>query len=339
MLFLIEIVSCQIINFPDTNFKAKLLAANTTTNFFAGSYSSGNFYPWMKIDANNDGEIEISEAQLVYSLYLFGSLNSSLSNISDLTGIEYFTSLETLYCANNNLTTINLTNLINLKNFSCQNNQINDLNISELTNLITLTCQYNQIPVLDFTNLLNIVAVNCAGNLITELDFHNSSSFRHLSCANNPNLITINLKNGVIQSTNPTIYNSDCFYNCPNLINICADTDEIQSLQNYLSICNSNACNISFSSNCELANNNFMVDNFIGFPNPFKNSFKISLSQLKSDNVTVKVYDVLGKSIETLNLSFIEFETIELGKNYKSGVYNILVQQNSNFQTLRVIKE
>ena len=109
LLFHIFIVNGQIINIPDANFKAKLLAANSTTNFFAGGYGSNGYYPWIKIDTNNDGEIEVSEAQSVYSLHINPSLSSNLDILSNLTGIEYFTNLEALNFANNNLTT--LTNL------------------------------------------------------------------------------------------------------------------------------------------------------------------------------------------------------------------------------------
>ena len=339
MLLLVATASSQIINIPDVNFKAKLLAANSTTNLFAGSYSAMGYYPWIKIDTNNDGEIEVSEAQSVYSLHIYPSFSNNSDILSNLTGIEYFTNLENLSCRNNNLTTINLTNLTNLKTLSCQNNQIYDLNINGLINLETLTCQYNQISILDFTNLPNIFFVNCIGNFISDLDFHTNPIFKHLSCGENPNLTNINLKNGVIQSTSPFIFNSDCFDDCPNLTNICADDDEIQLLQNYLSICNSNSNNINISSNCALANDNFILNNVKIYPNPFKTIFEISIPLHKAENIIVKVYDILGKNIETVDLSGQELQKLELGKNYSSGVYNVLVQLGTNYQTLRLIKE
>lgn len=45
----------QIVNIPDTNFKAKLLAANTTNSIAADSFNNN-----IKIDINNNGEIEVS---------------------------------------------------------------------------------------------------------------------------------------------------------------------------------------------------------------------------------------------------------------------------------------
>ena len=72
-------VNAQIITFADANFKAKLLEADVTNNI-AGN-SSGQR---MKIDVNNNGEIEQNEALNV------GYLKILESNISNLTGIEYF---------------------------------------------------------------------------------------------------------------------------------------------------------------------------------------------------------------------------------------------------------
>ena len=85
ILFIIAFISfsisnAQIVNIPDANFKAYLV-----NNSF--------------INTNNDSEIQVSEA----TNYTDGIYVSNL-NISDLTGIEAFTSLTSLYC--NNLTTL-----------------------------------------------------------------------------------------------------------------------------------------------------------------------------------------------------------------------------------------
>lgn len=52
LLFICVVSNAQIINIPDQNFKNKLLQANIN-NQIAG---------WTKIDTNNNGEIEESEA-------------------------------------------------------------------------------------------------------------------------------------------------------------------------------------------------------------------------------------------------------------------------------------
>jgi len=53
-----------------------------------------------RIDTNFDGEISEQEASIVTRL------NLQDKNISDLTGIAYFTNLEKLYCSRNLLTVL-----------------------------------------------------------------------------------------------------------------------------------------------------------------------------------------------------------------------------------------
>src|SRR5215471_16241233 len=83
-------LQAQIVNIPDANFKAKLLAADTTNNIAKDSNIN-----WIKIDINNDGNIDITEASRVAYLVVADA------GISDLTGIEQFSNLINLSCPNN----------------------------------------------------------------------------------------------------------------------------------------------------------------------------------------------------------------------------------------------
>ena len=63
--FTIFISNAQIINFPDANFKAKLLSASTSNSIAKNAAGTS-----IKIDANNNGQIEQSEALLVHKLFV-----------------------------------------------------------------------------------------------------------------------------------------------------------------------------------------------------------------------------------------------------------------------------
>ena len=112
--------SAQTITIPDANFKAKLLQSDVA-NSIAQNSSNSN----IKIDSNNDGEIQVSEAQNVHNLFIDNS------NISDLTGISYFKNLYHLICSYNNLS---------------------NLDLSE-TNVFALDCSFN--PNLTWINIKN----------------------------------------------------------------------------------------------------------------------------------------------------------------------------------------
>ena len=107
LLFLVFsfIANAQIVNIPNTNFKAKLLSAS------AGNTIAKNLIGFTTaIDTNGDGEIQVSEAQNILELRV------NESYISNLTGIEAFTNLQTLYCYSNQLTSLDVSQNVNLQN-------------------------------------------------------------------------------------------------------------------------------------------------------------------------------------------------------------------------------
>ncbi|MBY0486465.1 MAG: T9SS type A sorting domain-containing protein, partial [Flavobacteriaceae bacterium] len=57
-----------------------------------------------------------------------------------------------------------------------------------------------------------------------------------------------------------------------------------------------------------------------------------------SEDLKVSVYDMLGKLVEDRKVSASDVQTLEVGNNYPSGVYNVIVSQGEHTKTLRVIK-
>ncbi len=123
-LFL-TIANAQIVNIPDPNFKAKLLQASSTNNIASTitPNDSGYVASYNKIDTNNDGEIQVSEALLIKFLRVPGV------NINDVTGVNAFINLKYFNCASNQISNIDVSGLINLRIFYCQTNQLSSLNL------------------------------------------------------------------------------------------------------------------------------------------------------------------------------------------------------------------
>ena len=83
------------------------------------------------------------------------------------------------------------------------------------------------------------------------------------------------------------------------------------------------------------SNNSFEV---VAYPNPFAANFKLDVSTNDVQNLTIRVYDMLGKLVEVREVSATDVETLEVGANYPSGVYNVIVIQGENSKTQRIIK-
>lgn len=77
------------------------------------------------VDQNNDGEINKNEPETVECL------DVSSSNIVSLAGLEHFSSLKTLDCSDNMLTSLNISSLRKLNTLDCSGNEIEHLDISK----------------------------------------------------------------------------------------------------------------------------------------------------------------------------------------------------------------
>jgi Putative metal-binding motif/Secretion system C-terminal sorting domain len=76
----------------------------------------------------------------------------------------------------------------------------------------------------------------------------------------------------------------------------------------------------------------------IAYPNPFADHFKLNITTANNSAIQIRVYDMLGKQLESRNVEVNEIENLEVGINYPSGVYNVIVTQGNATQTIRVIK-
>lgn len=272
------------ITFNDINFKNALLQTSpTSTNFFALDI---NMIP-IAIDANNNLIIEYSEALSVYRLAI------TAANINDLTGIEFFTNLIWFTCAGNNLTNINLSQLIHLEVFGCVQNNLTNLDISNLINLKILNFQNNQISTLDFSNNPLLEKVFCNNNQLTSLNFSNNPLFSELDCYNNPNLTSVNIKNGATQLLGTQTYYNQCWVGLPNLTNVCVDGSEINAVANYLNGCGLDINAIDITKECVLGvierrlySNNLKI---------IKNNSELSFLSSQQEISSIKIYDLTGK--------------------------------------------
>ena len=113
------------------------------------------------------------------------SLNISSLNISDATGIEDFTALQTLYCDFNNLTNLDVSQNSALTYLDCSDNQLSVLDVSQNLSLASLFCNFNQLAFLNLGANTNLTRLDCDNNLLEGIDVSYSTSLNRLNCGNN----------------------------------------------------------------------------------------------------------------------------------------------------------
>jgi hypothetical protein len=220
--------SGQVINFPDPNFKAKLLSANEN-NYIAQNIFDA-FDEFSPIDSNNNGEIEISEALLITYL------NVEYASISNLSGLQYFSNITAFGCASNPITSLDVSVLPNLNGLYCSNCLITTINFGSNTSLSSLFCQNNQLTSLNLNVFTNLYELNCSNNLLTNLNI-NQLTTTYIYCSHNL-LTQLDMSNSPagfidcsynlltqLNLTNSSLFSVDCSHNQLSTLNFDGMTD------------------------------------------------------------------------------------------------------------------
>lgn len=170
-----NIFSQAIVNFTDNTFKSKLVFS--TPSMHIAKNSAGN---WIKVDTNNDMEIQVSEAQQVAELWLLGN------NISSLNGIQHFSNLKVLEIGSNNLTSLDLSQNTQLKTVFCDNNNLTSLIVNQNLLLEYLSCSWNSLATINLPNSNSFQKLYCTNNQISNLNTSNNNGLKVLRIENNP---------------------------------------------------------------------------------------------------------------------------------------------------------
>jgi hypothetical protein len=122
------------------------------------------------------------------------SLDVSESNISDLSGIEYFKNLETFICMKNKVTSVDLTSLSNLKEISFFGNQwLTKIDLSKNLKLRSINFALNKLVSVDLSNNLDLTYIEISSNNLISLDISKNLNIEGMNVTGNPNLKCIKI--------------------------------------------------------------------------------------------------------------------------------------------------
>lgn len=151
-------------NFPDEGFR---------------KYISEN------IDLNEDGVLSKAEIKKVKTICLSYMSEEDGYTCKSLTGINVFTELQTLECAGNELTKLDVSKNTKLVELDCGNNELTKLDVSKNTRLVKLDCDGNKLTKLDVSKNTKLEFVKCGHNGIKELNVSKLTKLKELYCYDN----------------------------------------------------------------------------------------------------------------------------------------------------------
>ena len=154
-------------------------------------------------DISNDGQVPLA---LIDDITV---LDLNRKDIVDLTGIEFFTSLQDLNLHRNDIITADFTNNTALTDLDISTNlTLTSINVSTLNNLEVLDLGDNVLTALDVTNSPLLITLDINKNSITSLDLSQNTA-----------LVTANISNNAISNLNlGTLPNLLDFYSSYNSI-------------------------------------------------------------------------------------------------------------------------
>ena len=231
-----------------------------------------NFEAYLENNGMGDG-IANNDSVSTNNINSITTLNIDGSNISDLTGIEDFIALQGLDCSYNSLTTLDLSNNINLIYIEAYDNQISSFDATYNTSLQVLDLEDNLLTCLNLINGNNTI--------LTELWTQGNSD---LSC---------------IQVDDSTYSNSNWLNNSDFYL----DPNHYFSVNcNYSSNCFDGPANIIENNSSQLS----------VFPNPTNNVINIKLDNY-TGAINLQLYDLTGKLIKSASERTLDLEVCSKG--------------------------
>jgi len=281
ILFLVSILNSfsQETYVPDDNFEA-YLENNGMGNGIA-----------------NDDYVTTANISNIIVLIISGK------NLTDLTGIEDFTSLRNISCEYNDITTLDFSNNHELEVIRANDNQLTNIQLGVNTKLILLDVAYNQLTSLDIgaNSTLTNLYINDNNLTLCNIANGNNTNMTQMWVNNNPALTCIQVDDAANTPPSGLDWTKDATasYN-----NACPGVGVADLLENQVSI----------------------------YPNPATDRINI-----KADSPidTIYLYNLLGKKIQSQKLDKTS-STIDL-THLITGIYILKIKVNNQFISKKIV--
>ncbi|WP_278019866.1 leucine-rich repeat domain-containing protein [Flavobacterium ginsengisoli] len=306
---------------PDPNFEKLLIAKN--------------------IDKDGEnGKVLTSSIEKITYL----DLTDTNLKVSDLTGIQAFKSLATLYCSSANLTSVDLSKNVNLEDVNLSNNKLTSLDLSANINLTNVARYYNELTSVDVSKNTALKTLSIYRNNLTSLNISKNTALTSLDAGNNQ-LNTLDLSTN-INLTKIDVYNNQLtsldFSKNPLLKGIRITSNKIENIN----VSNLNALTSLLASYNQLSTidvsrntgllvlevSNNKLNTIDVSPNTAITSLDVSKNQLKTLDIS-KNTALVGLYANDNQLTSLDLRN---GKNTLIKNYNLSLTGNSQLYCILV---
>ena len=175
-------------NFPDENLRNYLKESGFDKN-------DDGYFSQSELDAVEEMEAIYNKLENLKGLEYFRNLKSldiRLNNISGELDLQLFPNLTSVYCDDNEITSIRFGENCKLELIGCNYNQIEVLDVSGLDHLDQLVCTGNPLKVLKFNEKWTSIRLYCNECSLTSLKIPESldASETQINCENNVTYLT-----------------------------------------------------------------------------------------------------------------------------------------------------
>ncbi|PWK19598.1 T9SS type A sorting domain-containing protein [Xanthomarina spongicola] len=190
----------------------------------------------MFAEQNNINSIDVTGAVSL------GNLNIAFNQITSLT-VHDLPVLQSISATGNMINNFDIQNCPFFFTLVMEDNLLTTLDLSQVPNTTIVQVNNNLLDTLILAEENEIVQIQLSNNLLTEIDLNNCINLNWGSFNDNPNLESVFMKNGSLES----LFNIN-INNLPNLEYICTDAEQLSDVQIWL--INNGYSNVNVNTYC-----------------------------------------------------------------------------------------
>jgi hypothetical protein len=286
------------------------------------------------VDTNGDSRINPDEAEAVTNLNVAGY------GITDMTGIENFFNLDTLYCGENNFIRLDVSSNPALKYLDCSGHlyiivtPLQTLNLSGCTGLTHLNCSSSNLTGLELSGCTALTWLDCSYNHMTYLDLSANARLDYLNCAANP-LSCLDISNNTLLGSGDGDNTKLDLGYMRSLTEVCVWTTPFPPSGMEINI--SGSPNLYFTENCSgcyTGREEFLHSEISVYPNP-ANEF-VTIRSAHPEHMSVEITSSKGQLISRKEM---DGTTLQLDlSSFRQGVYVITIRSKDFLITRKIVK-